>query len=94
MSKRGRKRHPGRLQQDLIIYTRLSMAEPHMREAPGRVIVGGRELPQPDSVSQAAKDRADEWAAGGYHMDWEVIRARYNKLKKARTNPEAVKNSL
>ncbi len=86
MSKRGPRRNPGRLMNDLIISTRLGMAEPDMRDAPGRVFVGGRELPQTDSVSQAAKDLAAEWEAQGYHVSWQSIRARYNKLEKMRKN--------
>ena len=79
--KPGPKRDRGRFMYDMIIFTRLSMAEPELREASGRVIVGGRELPQPKSISKAARDLADDWAAQGEHVDWKSIRARYYKLR-------------
>ncbi len=75
---------------DLVIYKVLSQADPKFRDAPGRLIVGGREIPRFKSTSEAARYLSEMWADAGFHMKPEVIRARYYKLKKADPNPEAV----
>ena len=58
---------------------------------PGRVVVGGITMPRRESVSEAARALASYWAeVYDYHEEWQSIRARYYKLKKADPNPEAV----
>ena len=90
MSQRGRKRNPGRLQQDLVISTVLSQAENLFKDAPGKVFLGGVELPRFGSMLEAAQYLADIWAAGGYHTSPESIRARYYALKRAHPDPKAI----
>ena len=87
---------------DLVIYKVLSQADPKFRDAPGRLIlggreiavgrliVGGREIPRFKSTSEAARYLSEMWADAGFHMKPEVIRARYNALKKADPDPDVV----
>ena len=106
MSRRGPKRNPGRLQHDLIIYVVLSQGEPKKfwdaraedmriskRCKRGSVFVGEHKM-KPTSVSQAARELAEIWGAEGYHVSWQSIRARYNKLKKLGPDQEAVSEAL
>ena len=96
---RGRKRHWGRLEQDLVIHLVLSQGDQIPVEVqapagfdrsskPGGVflhdeLLGEILVPRFKSVSAAARWLEGLWATDGFHCSWKSIQARYNLLKKA-----------
>lgn len=99
---RGRKRHPGRPEQDLVIHLVLSQGDRSPVEvqvpagfkrsvSPGRVsiqdsLLGPIPVPRFKSVRKASEWLERFWASEGFHMTAEVIRARYYLLKKVDGN--------